>query len=81
MGLNRAYLLKCEFGNQKYAVTNQNNQPSTHPHGRRLSTVCPDWAIFVVTNFVTRLAQIFGGYFEKRHFLNKNYCAYFLGNF
>ena len=36
------------------------------------------------TNFLTIIAKIFRdllGYFERHHFLSKNYCGYFLGNF
>ena len=38
----------------------------------------------LATNFVTKVSQVFGDllvYFEKRHYIVKNCCGYYLGNF
>ena len=37
----------------------------------------------LATNFVTKVSQVFGDllvYFEKRHYIVKNCCGYYLGN-
>ena len=51
---------------------------------RKTGEQCDQIGRFFVTNFSTKLDQIFGdfwSYFEKGHILCKNCCGYFLGNF